>query len=601
MLLALVDMGLILLISKKTFLILFICLVENSCSHQTTIASKPEVTKVTHFNMGPTKTSQSSPVFMDQTKEYGLEGVKAVHLYAVDVNHDGATDLVVLEDFYSVPKFYFFNKITKKFILSKNPFDEVVRASFLVFADFDHDGIYDVIVGSLNQKSEMTQYPLRIFKGELVKGELHYREMPSPINKILPISSVSLLDYNLDGELDLFVSNWFSFKGKNPIAVPDILLKGLGNFKFVDVSSLLKAEYDLNKSDNTFVNATPTFGSSICDVNQDGYPDIMTSNSNGYYNKLWLNTENSGNIEFKNFGKESGYAADNEGSEESRGGGNSFFSLCSDYNNDGLIDVVIGNLSHASDPEWVDRSSILTGSSKNNIPQFIRSDFYPEGVKNKWSQGDRRGVWIDYNLDGRSDLIIDNSGFPPDSRLTFFEQAKDHGFDDRSIDFGINILNPSGTVTLDLDGDGVMDFITGQTSLRTGENTNRIYVFKNLTKRNQRGSVRFHLQGKNSNTHGISSSVYLKTDKNKYFQNVQYSYGSLPSQNEEGVYFSYDHEIPQSLAIRWNSKVTDRLGREAPLFKQYNLRKFKLTGKHLEFNVCEDGRILERKNNCYKN
>jgi hypothetical protein len=596
-------MGLISSIFRTCFFSLVIISGVYSCAHQKNVIDvnpKKEIIPIektlVHYEMGPTKTSS---IFADQTKQYGLDGVKAVHLYAVDVNHDGATDLVVLEDFYSVPKFYLFNKTLKKFILSKSPFDEIVRASYLVFADFDHDGIYDVLVGSLNQKSEMTQYPLRLFKGEIIKGEIHYKEMPNPINRILPTASVSLLDYDLDGELDLFLANWFSFKGQNPTPIPDILLRGNGGFKFEDVSILLNSEDEINKTDKTFLNATPTFGSSVCDVNQDGYPDIMTSNSNGYYNKLWLNTEGNGKIEFINHAKESGYGADNEGSEEGRGGGNSFFSLCGDYNNDGLVDIVIGNLSHASDPEWVDRSSILTGSSKKFIPQFIRTDFFPEGMKTKWSEGDRRAVWIDYNLDGLKDLIIDNSGFPPDSRLGLLEQSVDHSFLDRSADLGLNILNPSGTVTLDLDGDGVMDFITGQTSLRTGENTNRIYVFKNLTKRNNRGSVRLHLQGKKSNANGISSSVYLITNKNKYFENVQYSYGSLPSQNEEGVYFAYNKETPKAVIVRWSIKVKDRLGRETPLMKQYNLNKFKLTGKHLELNLCEDGRVLPKNKNCY--
>lgn len=589
--------------SKKFFFLILIFAGLASCSHQrngidltSTKNIISEEKNVRRYEMGPTKPSS---VFKDVTTEYGLEAVKAVHLYAVDFNHDGTTDLVTLEDFYSVPKFYHLNKKLKKFILVKYPFEEIVRASYLVFADFNRDGILDVVVGSLNQKSEMTQYPVRIFKGELRNNEIHYKELPSPVNKILPTASVSVLDFDLDGELDLFFSNWFSFKGQNPLPVPDIFLKGLGNFKFEDISKILNGENEISKATKTFLNVTPTFGASVCDINQDGYPDILTSNSNGYFSKLWLNSEAQGNIEFKNFGKESSYGADNEGTEAGRGGGNSFFSMCGDYNNDSIVDVVIGNLSHNSDPEWVDRSSILTGSTKAFVPQFMHTEIFPERFKANWSEGNRRAVWIDYNLDGFSDLIFDNSGFPPESRLTFAEQAIDRGFDDRSQELGINILNPSGTVTLDLDDDGVMDFISGQTSLRTGENENRIYVYKNLTKRNGKGSVRFHLQGKRSNSFGISSSVYLNTNKHKYFQNVQYSYGSLPSQNEEGIYYAFNREIPISVVVRWSSKVKDRLGREVPFLKHYDLKKFKLVGNHQELNLCEDGRILPRKKNCY--
>lgn len=587
-------------ISRKLLIFGLLLVGVSNCSHQPIKEEKKEeikpIVKIpdTHFQMGPTLPQNN--FFLDQTKEYGLEGVKAVHLNAVDVNHDGKSDLVILEDFYSVPKFYFFDNKKKKFILGKYPFDEIVRASYLVFADFDHDRILDVVVGSLNQKSEMTQYPVRIFKGEIIQGNLHYKEMQTPLNKILPTASVSLIDYDLDGELDLYFSNWFSYAKKNPAPIPDVLLKGKGKFQFENVSHLLKGEYDLNKSDKLFINSTPTFGATICDINQDGYPDILTSNSNGYFNKLWISHDAR---EFTNAGKESGYGADSEGTEEGRGGGNSFFSLCGDYNNDGFIDVVIGNLARVSDPIWVDRSAILTGSTKKFIPQFLRTDFFYENEKGNRSEGDRRGIWIDYNLDGKSDLLIDNSGFPPDSRLTFFSQTKDHAFEDKSITFGVNILNPSGTVTIDINGDGLMDFITGQTTLRTGETDNRIYLFTNKFKRDNRGSIRFHLQGIKSNEEGISSSVYLKTNKQKYFQNVQYSYGSLPSQNEEGIYFAFAHEMPEKVTVAWSLAIKDNLGRDIPLLKNYNLNKMNLKGIHSELNLCEDGRILPRSKNCY--
>ncbi|MGZ3788703.1 MAG: FG-GAP repeat domain-containing protein [Bacteriovorax sp.] len=568
-----------------------------SCSHEKKISqataplSSPKV-EAPRFIMGP---ETSSSVFIDKTEEYGLKGVKAVHLYAVDVDNDGYTDLVALDDFYASPKFYFFNPKTKKFVLGASPFDSVVRGSYLNFIDLDHDGIYDVIVGTLNQKTEMTQYPPRLFKGELKNGVLHYKEQsPLPVG-LAPTASIAALDFDLDGEIDLYLSNWFSFKDQSPKPVPDVLLKGKG-FSFTDSSNALRGEYDYNRTDKIYSNATPTFGASVCDVDKNGFPDILTSNSNGYYNKLWQNIDGSN---FVNYGNESGYAADEDGSEQTHGGGNSFFSLCGDYNNDGLIDIVVGNLSKDSDPESRDKSSVLTGASKSFPPKFIRSEFLGEVPKNKWSEGDRRGVWIDYNLDGLSDLIVDNSGFPPDSRLVFFEQSKDHAFDNKAKELGVNIMNPSGTVTLDVNRDGVMDFITGQSKIRAGDIENRVYLFENQAKRNGKGSVRFHLQGKNSNYHGISSSVWFTTNKLTRFFNVEYNSGSLPSQNEEGAYFAFDKETPSFVSVRWSFATTDRQGRTVPLVRKYNLAKFKLKGSHHELNLCEDGRVLQRSQNCY--
>lgn len=550
---------------------------------------KDEIPK---YSAGP---SSPSKIFVDKTQEYGLEGVQAVHLYAVDVDRDGFSDLITLDDFYAAPKFYFFNPTTHKFVLGASPFESLVRGSYLNFVDLDHDGIYDVIVGTLNQKTEMTQYPPRLFKGIIKNKVLHYKEQVTLPMGALPTASVVALDWDLDGELDLFLANWFSYKDKFPKPISDLLLKGKG-FNFTDTSNRLQGEYDYNKTDKIYSNATPTFGASVCDVDKNGFPDILTSSSNGYYNKLWLNLENQS---FVNYAMESGYAADEDGSPQTRGGGNSFFSLCGDYNNDGVVDVVIGNMSRDSDPESRDKSSVLSGSSNSFPPKFIRSDFFQYAQKAKWSEGNHRGVWIDYNLDGLMDFMIDNSGFPPDSRLVFFEQAPDHAFDDKSTELGINVMNPSGTVTIDVNQDGVMDFITGQSKTRAGDINNRIYLFLNQTDRMGRGSVRFHLQAKKSNYHGISSSVWLTSDKLTRFFNVEYNSGSLPSQNEEGAYFAFGDETPESVEVHWSYAVADRLSRLVPVVLKYDLSKLKLRGTHRELNLCEDGRILSRGRDCY--
>lgn len=538
---------------------------------------------------------RSGGVFIDKAFEYGLNDVSGVHLYAVDVNNDGATDLVVLDDFYTSPKFYLFNKKEKKFKLSENPFNEIVRASYLNFVDLDRDGVYDVIVGNLNQKSEMTQYPGRVFKGIIEKGELRYQARTSLPTGVLPTASIVPFDFNLDGEIDLYLANWFSQKDNNPRPVTDYLLQGKG-FEFTDVAGQLKGEYDYNKSEKNYPNATPTFGASVCDVDRNGFPDIMTNNSNGYYNKLWLNIDGKN---FINYASETGYAADNEGTADSKGGGNSFFSLCGDYNNDKLVDIIVGNLSKESDPESRDKSAMLTGSSKSFPPKFFRSEFYQTDQKENWSEGNRRGVWIDYNLDGLSDLIIANSGFPPSSRLIFFEQQTDHAYEDKARELGINLMNPSGMVTIDLNNDGVMDFISAQSKVRAGDINTKIYVFENQTKRNGKGSMRFHLQGKKSNYHGISSTLSLLTSKNTYFGEANYAYGSLPSQNEEGVYFAFGEEVPKQVEVRWSIGNEDRLGRISPKTVKYNLQSHSGKGKHLELNLCEDGRVLPRSKNCY--
>lgn len=545
------------------------------------------------IDLAPTK---DSTIFLNKANEYGLGEVEGVGFYAVDVNFDGHTDLVVMDDFVSSPKFYLFDHNLKKFILSENPFPETLRANYLLFADFNRDGVYDVIIGQMNQKTEMTQYPSRVFKGVISKeGKLSYSFVANLPVEILPTSSIVAFDYDLDGELDLYLGNWFKDATSNPLPVADILLKGKG-FEFTNVSHLLKGEYEFDKEEKIYPNITPTFGATVCDVDRNGFPDILTNNSNGYFNKMWMNQESIG---FDDIASISGYAADSEGRKDQKGGGNSFFSLCGDYNNDSIVDIVLGNLSRDGDPANRDRSAILTGRSKTYPPMFYRSEFYLTQDEARWSQGNRRGAWIDYNLDGLNDLMIANMGFPPSSRLIFFEQLPDHAYEDKAREYGLDLVNPSGIVTLDINNDGVMDFLVGQNKARAGEVKTKIYLFENQTPRNKKGSLRVHLRGQASNYYGISSSVELITDKNEYWSEANYNHGGFSSQNEEGVYFAFDEENPKKLNVRWSYGVTDKLGRLRAQNQTYDLSRLKGQGKHLELNLCQDGRILEIYKKCY--
>src|SRR5690606_25169990 len=183
---------------------------------------------------------------------------------------------------------------------------------------------------------------------------------------------------------------------------------------------------------------------------------------------------------FEDYGDESGYAQDYDGHFQPRGGGNSFYAVCADYNNDGIMDIAKGELFHSYDPESRDRSAILSGSSLGFPPKFIRTEYHRDDGSGNWSQGDRRGVWGDLNLDGLIDLVVENSGFPPKSRLVFFEQQPNHAFEDKAEIYGLNIVNPTGTVTLDWNRDGKLDLLVGQNSLRTEAITPKLYAFENV-------------------------------------------------------------------------------------------------------------------------
>ncbi|MBT7609832.1 MAG: VCBS repeat-containing protein [Bacteriovoracaceae bacterium] len=574
----------------------------DSCSHKNidtkTVAPKPYNKKIDKLISGPTK----KPVinqFIDQTELYGLRNIKATNLYAVDFNHDSFTDLVVLPEHFSIPDFYQFEGNSNKFIkLDYNPLPEVIRGSYLSFVDFNKDGILDLVVGTLNLKTELTKYPLRFYKGVIINNKIYYSHINVNLSRgIRPTATISLFDYNLDGHLDIFEGNWYEYTGKKSKPINDQLYQGNG-FKFKNATGFLFKEALYSKDQEKYLNARPSFGVSTCDIDQNGYPDILVSTSSGFKNKLWLNQKNilnTGQRLFKDFGVESEFSSDYDGKHSPRGGGNSFYSLCTDYNNDGIMDIVVGELSHSYDTEARDRSAFLTGTRKTFPPVFLRTEYHTDSGDGGWNQGDRRGVFFDYDMDGLVDLLVDNSGFPPKSRLILFRQEENHSFADLSEALGINILNPAGTVTLDINRDGQMDFISGQTNIRNSKIVPRLYVFINKVLRLKKRSFRFHLKGIHSNSHGYGALLKLKTNKTTLTKWNETISGPLPSQNESGIYFGLGEGLPQKITVNWPIILKDK---KTQHILEYSLKNFQKK-LHYDLVLCEDGSILlDRTQNC---
>jgi hypothetical protein len=559
--------------------------------------------KVQNPTYGPTV--KEAGTFVDKTTDYGLKDLFAVTFNAIDFNFDGFTDLVILPTYYSRPKFYVWDPVKNKFELwGHDPLPLDFKASFLLFYDLNKDSVPDLISGVLNQRSEVSQIPLKVFYGLLKNDKLTLKEAPEALKlPAEPTSSVSVIDFDLDGWPDLFISNWFENKNNQFIPVSDRLLRN-NKGVFEDVTVLLKGEAQKSQDQLYPPNARPTFGASTCDIDQNGWPDILTVSSSGHKNKLWMNLREpqSGDRFFDDVGAVSNYASDPDGSLVPTGGGRSFFSACSDYNDDGLMDIFLGELSHAYDNDSVDKSSVLTGSRETFPPYFLRTEYLSDATSESWNQGDRRAVWTDYNIDGRSDILVDNSGFPPYSRLVLFEQDESRAFINVASQSGIDIVNPAGTITLDVNKDGLPDILTSQNNVRRAEIPARLYFFQNMGNYPGRKSIKVHLDGTQSNTQALGAMVmlYLKVKDRKFIQRrwVEYTQGGLPSQNEEGILFGVDVGMnPVGIKVRWPILKKSGFGPGDVLEKLYPLSDL-MTKNHVEVTVCEDGRIMAGKMSC---
>lgn len=586
----------------RMFLILFFGMSLFSCS--TTREERPPFDLdigLDGINNDIEKRGSKQNFFKDKTVDYGLGSITAYNFNVVDINGDNYSDIVVIPSFYSEPEFYYFNVNQKKFIKGANPFNKTIKASFLLFYDLNKDDVLDVISGVLNQKTELSKDPLRVFHGKKSKqGQLSFIEKESFLNSS-PNSSIGLIDYDLNGTLDLYVGNWFKRIKNSPYPAHDEFFVNNGK-KFVKKTVLLEGESKQNLDQTMFINATPTYGVQVCDMDQDGYPDILTATTNSYQNKLWMNRFRFREEMryFTNIAQSVGYAGDAEGLINSQGGGRTFGLACADYNNDGIMDVFLGELAHNYDNEGVDKSSILTGRSFRYPPSFYRTEYFRDTYDPNWHQADRRGIWADFNNDGLLDLLVDNSGYPPYTRMILFQQHSDHSFENMSSKYGIDIINPIGSVIADFNRDGKMDILTSQSNIRDESITPRIYLFENSMDLKKNRSIRFYLRGSLANYHGLGAMIIIKVRKEGKIetrrQSVSYSYGALSPQNEEGVQFGLNEgERLISVKVRW--PFSDRLNTARNnLEKTYTIKtEF---SDFINVTLCENGDYLLGRRTC---
>lgn len=156
-------------------------------------------------------------------------------------------------------------------------------------------------------------------------------------------TSAAFFDYDRDGKLDLFVANYvdFSVAGNKRCyaatgepdyctpkayrAVPSRLFHNLGNGKFADVTV----------PSNVASSYGPGLGVAFADFNGDGWPDIYVANDTAA-NLLWLNNHDG---TFREAALEAGVAYAADGVARAGMG-----IAVADIDDDGLEDILVTNL-----------------------------------------------------------------------------------------------------------------------------------------------------------------------------------------------------------------------------------------------------------------
>jgi hypothetical protein len=264
---------------------------------------------------------------------------------------------------------------------------------------------------------------------------------------------VALIDYDNDGDLDIYVTNG---PGRANSLFKN-MLKETGQLTFVDVAE--EAGVALKNNDSTGV----CFG----DIDNDGFDDIYVVSS-GQLNHL---LHNNGNGTFTDITSTAGV-----------GGDHRYAASCSmgDVNNDGLLDIAVANTYHP----WTHRRSVFTSAydpndeqdylfinTGNNVFTDASSDSGLESLLNVPDFGAPPGnptfTWavamVDLNQDGFIDYMgLEDAGAKPQAQRGIIRYMKGDGtghFTDESVPAKTNETGSfMGSTYSDFNCDGNMDF-----------------------------------------------------------------------------------------------------------------------------------------------
>jgi hypothetical protein len=491
-----------------------------------------------HFNNVLVESDKINPVSYPYV--YNGAGVAAG-----DINNDGLIDL-----------FYAANQETCRLYLNKGNFvfeDITEKAGVttsnwctgVTMADVNADGFLDIYVCRSGKYSSADDRANLLF---INNGNMTFTEKAAEygLNDKGFSGHSTFLDYDLDGDLDLFVINQvvdinfkiLEMKAHNAMIEQyhtSTFYRNNGNHTFTDVSKAAGVQ------SNAF-----SLSATVCDLNLDGWPDIYVCNDYMMSDFVYINNHHGGfTDENRKMLRHTSYFA--------------MGSDIADFNNDGFPDIVQGDML----PETNYRQKLLLGPNNYDRYYFMLGRGYGQqfmqnclqlnngngtfseiaafaGVeKTDWTWA---ALFADFDNDGwrdiffdngylrdftnldqvmyRSEIVRKNKGSLPDpmevvrqipatpTQNYMYRNNGDLTFSNESDSWGLSVKAFSnGAAYADLDNDGDLDLV-----INNMNSVSTVYR-NNSDKQSGNNYITFNLKGPESNREGLGATVKIFSGK----------------------------------------------------------------------------------------
>lgn len=411
-------------------------------------------------------------------------------------------------------------------------------------ADFDNDGFADIFVAGVNRNILYRNRGNGTFEDVTQKAGVG--GVDPKYGKMWSVSA-GWFDYDNDGKLDLFVSNyvrWDALKEKacgtpdhrlychpdNYAGTPNQLFHNNGDGTFTDVSRTSGIAGHIGKG----------MGVSFADFDGDGFTDVFVANDS-IRNFLF---RNKGNGTFEEVGLQSGVALSDDGNAIA-GMGADF----RDYDNDGRPDLIVTGMVNDTYLLFRNQGGKLLFEDYTIRSGLARLTNQLTG----WSMG-----LFDFDNDGWKDLFFANSNFPQLNRYlgtlselsnSVFRNLGNGRFADGSATAGADFQAKAlyrGAAFADFDNDGKIDVVV--TALNGPAR-----LFRNTTTPSGHW-LGVKLIGSESNRDGLGTRICVTTpDGHKLYNHATTSVG-YASSSEKIVRFGLgSHERATTIELHWPS------------------------------------------------
>ncbi len=531
-----------------------------------------------------------------------------------DLNGDGLQDI-----------YFAGNQVQNKLYLNKGAlkFEEVIEkagahktksqwSSGVTFVDINADGKQDIYVcNTMIEDSALLRDLLFVNQGNNAEGIPQFKEMGEEygIRDYTHNSISTFFDYDLDGDLDLFIAvNFIDVQYPNQF-LSDDLRRGK---KALTKDLLYRNDFDSSLGHAVFSDVSEQAGidwggyshsALIHDFNKDGYPDIYVANDYLSTDLIYINNKNGTfTNRISEIFKHESYS--------------SMGSDIADINNDGLEDLFAvemlpsdnkrkkvnmnaNNYNHylfteqyKYEYQFVRNTFQLNQgmNPKTNLPLFSDIAFLAGVEATDWSWSP---LFADFDNDGNRDLLVTN-GFPKDiidhdfgafrksvssSLVTrgelldmipevkipnfIFKNNGDLTFTDKSKEWGINLVSfTNGTSYADLDNDGDLDIITNNIDDPAFLFENTLYTKDTKKEKQLSNYLRVNLSGPLLNPQGYGTTVTIWDGGKQQLAQSQCVRGYL-SKSENFLHFGLAASTNiDSVVIVWTDGKKETVGKQ---------------------------------------